>query len=102
MPVSRPFFSLFAPATGPARLRGIAHRYRNVLFGLSVGAILATQINFRAHLDDEKEGTQDRIQRRVYVRLPDGRNAQVHPRVYTDMSIQGIWQMVKETLNPLP
>eukprot|EP00760_Papus_ankaliazontas_P025988 PhM_4_TR2972/c0_g1_i1/m.3935 len=102
MSVSRPFWRAFVPSTVPARIRSVAHRWKAVMFGLSCTAILATQVNYRARLQDESDTTTDRIHRRAYVRLADGRLAQVHPRVYTDLSVCGLWAMVKESFNPLP
>lgn len=102
MSASRPFFSFFLPMTPGSRTRSLAHRYKGILFGLSVGSILATQVYTRPELVDEAPGTYDRIHRRAYMTLPDGRQALVYPIVYTDLSFYGLYKNLCESLNPLP
>ena len=102
MNIKRPLWSFFIPATPYAQLRRISYHAPHILFGLSAAAIVLKQSEFRPKLEDESPTTSDRIERRAYVALPDGRMAQVHPYVNVDFSPAGIWQAFKETFSMLP
>jgi hypothetical protein len=102
MVVKRPIWSFFLPSTPFAQLRRVAYHAPHILFALSASAIVLKQSNFRSKLDDETTDTTDRIERRAYVALPDGRMAQVHPYVNVDFTPSGIWGALCETFSMLP
>ena len=102
MSVRRPLWSFFIPHTTEANLRRVSVAAPTILFGISAAAVVAKQSYFRPTLALEDEATADRIDRRAYVALPDGRMAQVHPRVDTVMTLGGLWESTKETFSLLP
>lgn len=102
MSVRRPLWLLFVPATASSQVRRVAFAAPFLMFGAAALAINGKQSYVRHSLADEKEGTSDRVERRGYVILPDGRAALVHPRVDTDFTLAGIWSSVKETFSLLP
>lgn len=102
MSIRRPIWSFFIPTTPEARIRRVSVAAPTILFGISTFAILAKQGYYRPTLAAEDAQTWDRIERRAYVALPDGRMAQVHPRVDMDLTICGIWNSIKETCSLLP
>jgi hypothetical protein len=102
MSVRRPLWSWFIPTTPEARIRRVSVAAPTLLFGIASAAIIAKQSYYRTDLASEDENTWDRIDRKAYVALPDGRLAQVHPRVDAVITLGNLWQSLKETLNPLP
>jgi hypothetical protein len=102
MSVRRPLWSFFIPHTPEANLRRVAVAAPTLLFAISGCAVVAKQTYFRPTLAEESEATSDRISRRAYVALPDGRMAQVHPRVDTVLTLGGIWESAKESFSLLP
>eukprot|EP00672_Neobodo_designis_P026743 CAMPEP_0174850496 /NCGR_PEP_ID=MMETSP1114-20130205/19611_1 /TAXON_ID=312471 /ORGANISM="Neobodo designis, Strain CCAP 1951/1" /LENGTH=102 /DNA_ID=CAMNT_0016084957 /DNA_START=43 /DNA_END=351 /DNA_ORIENTATION=+ len=102
MSVRRPLWSFFIPHTFEANVRRVSVAAPTILFGLSACAVVAKQSYFRPTLAEEDAATSDRIDRRAYVALPDGRMAQVHPRVDTTLTLGGLWESTKESLSLLP
>jgi hypothetical protein len=102
MSVKRPVWSFFIPSTLYANVRRVAYFAPHILFALSATAVVLKQSNYRATLADEDAQTADRIDRRAYVALPDGRVAQVHPYVNMDFTLCGLWGAFKETFSMLP
>lgn len=102
MSVRRPLWAYFIPATPEAQLRRISVAAPTLLFGIGAFAVLAKQSYYRPTLAQEADQTWDRIERRAYVALPDGRMAQVHPRVDAVPTICGLWNSVTEALSLLP
>jgi hypothetical protein len=102
MTVRRPIWSFFLPATPFAQLRRVAYHAPHILFAFSAAAVVLKQSNFRPRLADEAADTSDRIERRAYVALPDGRMAQVHPYVNLDFTPSGLWAAFLETFSMLP
>eukprot|EP00996_Jenningsia_fusiforme_P004181 NODE_4985_length_734_cov_58.400000_g4627_i0.p1 GENE.NODE_4985_length_734_cov_58.400000_g4627_i0~~NODE_4985_length_734_cov_58.400000_g4627_i0.p1 ORF type:complete len:143 (-),score=28.38 NODE_4985_length_734_cov_58.400000_g4627_i0:245-673(-) len=87
------------PQTLPGRLRGVSSRVKYIFFGIAAWSLHRQDQMLRA----ANEGASfDRIQRKGYVRLPDGTLAQINPQIDTDLSPSGMWQTLKETLNPVP
>jgi len=86
------------PKTTAATVRTLGSRARYAMFGAALVALW----NKEALLRDTEGPIFDRVQRKGYVRLPDGRLAQVNPQIDTDLTPSGMWQSLKETLNPLP
>jgi hypothetical protein len=72
------------------------------MFGVSSMAIVLNQIHYRNELSEEKYDTHDRIDRRAYVALPDGRMALVYPVITPDVSLPSLWRAAKEMLSLLP
>lgn len=102
MSTKRPVWSFFIPRTPTAVLRGVAFSAPTVLFGVAGTAIVLKQSFYRNSLIDEDAATWDRIDRRAYVALPDGKMALVYPVVHADTSLCGMWRAVKASLNPMP
>lgn len=102
MTLRRPVWFWFIPQTTDARIRAVSVAAPTLLFGITTAAILAKQSYYRASLAEEDAATWDRVDRRAYVALPNGRMAQVHPRVDTDLTVGGMISSVKETLSLLP
>lgn len=100
--VQRPLWSYFISSTPSAQLRRVAYAAPVLLFGISAAAIVRKQSVVRNALYDEAATTADRIDRRAYVALPDGRMAQVHPYVNVDFTVSGLWNAFKETFSALP
>lgn len=102
MSVSRPLWSFFIPRTPTATLRGAAFAAPTILFGVATTAIVLKQSFYRTSLLDEDAATWDRIDRRAYVALPDGKMALVFPIVHADTSLCGMWRALKSSVNPMP
>lgn len=100
--VKRPLFTFFLPSTMISRLRRVSFAAPVILFGVSAGAIVSKQSYYRTMLDDEAFDTCDRIERRAYVALPDGRMALVYPIVYPSVSPCTVWEGVKEMFSLMP
>ncbi len=98
----RPFWLAFVPGTGASYLRRVGYAAPLVLCGVSLYAVNAKQAWKRHSLADESEKTTDRIERRAYVVLPDGRSALVHPRIDTSLTPSAMWNSMKETFSLLP
>eukprot|EP00906_Rhabdomonas_costata_P020081 RCo029190 len=90
---------LFYPVSLAARVRTFGVRVKYVFFVVAAAALYQKDAYLR-----QKEGAAAfaRPLRRGLVRLPDGRLAQISPQIDTDLSPAGLWQTLKETLNPLP
>lgn len=102
MTIKRPVWSFFIPRTGASMLRGTAQRAPALMFAASATALLLKQSYYRPQLIDEDANTWDRIERRSYVALPDGRMALVYPVIMPDVSLKGLWYAFVDSLNPLP
>ncbi len=90
------------PTTAASKVRKISVAAPLALFALSATAICCKQEHLRGTLADEAADVTDRINRRAYVALPDGRMALVHPKIDTDFTVSGVfWQLV-DAVNPLP
>jgi hypothetical protein len=100
--VKRPLFTYFLPGSFASRVRRISYAAPTILFAGSVLAILSKQSYFRSTLAEESVETTDRIERRSYVALPDGRMALVYPVVYPDVTPTKLWEALKETVSLLP
>lgn len=72
------------------------------VFGISTFAILHKQCFYRDRLQDEQDETYDRIHRRAYVALPDGRMALVYPVVDTQLSFTRTVMSFLDAANPFP
>eukprot|EP00668_Euglena_longa_P011136 GGOE01013515.1.p1 GENE.GGOE01013515.1~~GGOE01013515.1.p1 ORF type:complete len:143 (-),score=12.87 GGOE01013515.1:379-807(-) len=92
-----PFRALY-PTTTQATIRTLGSKARFALLGVALISIYKQD----AHLRPTEGAFFDRVQRKGYVRLPDGRLAQVNPQIDTDLTPRGIWNTVKDTLNPVP
>eukprot|EP01002_Notosolenus_urceolatus_P014849 NODE_6789_length_606_cov_6.102334_g5804_i0.p1 GENE.NODE_6789_length_606_cov_6.102334_g5804_i0~~NODE_6789_length_606_cov_6.102334_g5804_i0.p1 ORF type:complete len:123 (+),score=2.73 NODE_6789_length_606_cov_6.102334_g5804_i0:157-525(+) len=90
------------PLTPAARLKAIARPAKFYLFALSLIALAATHMHQRSKRALEGDHVADRVPRRGYVVLPDGRLAQVWPQVDVRLDIRSLWQGLGETLNPVP
>lgn len=102
MSVRRPIWGVFIPTTVTAKLRTASFAAPTLLFGLASTAIVLKQSFYRNSLHDEEAATWDRIDRRAYIALPDGRTALVHPRIDSRLSLCSLWSSFKEMVNPLP
>lgn len=100
--VKRPLFTYFLPSTLTSKVRRVSFAAPTLLFAISAAAILSKQSFYRTSLDDESIDTWDRIERRSYVALPDGRMALVYPVIYPDVSVAKLWEAFKETMSLLP
>lgn len=100
--VKRPLWRIFVPTTCAAKLRTFAYYAPFSLFGIATFAILQRQCHYRANIADESLDTCDRIDRRAYVALPDGRMALVYPCIDTQMSITRTVMSFLDAINPLP
>lgn len=69
---------------------------------LASTAILLKQSHYRTRLGDEDPETYDRIDRRGYVALPDGRMALVYPIIDTQMSFTRSVLSFLDAVNPFP
>lgn len=86
------------PTTFNGMVRSLGSQARFLLFGLALYSLYKKE----EYLSPTEGAMFDRIDRRGYVRLPDGRLAQVNPQISTDLTPAGIWQTFKEMINPLP
>lgn len=100
--IKRPLFTYFLPGSISSRVRRISYAAPTILFVGSALAILSKQSYFRTALADESADTCDRIERRSYVALPDGRMALVYPIVYPDVTPAKLWEALQETFSLLP
>ncbi|CAM40431.1 conserved hypothetical protein [Leishmania braziliensis MHOM/BR/75/M2904] len=100
--VKRPLWSLLLPQTYTSRVHALAFHAPTILFMISVCAIVSKQSYYRSNLADEDPKTYDRIDRRAYVALPDGRMALVYPIVDTQTSLTRTVMSFMDAVNPLP
>ncbi|CCW68135.1 unnamed protein product [Phytomonas sp. Hart1] len=100
--VRRPLWSFFLPATIGSRFRTIGYNSFMLMFLISSAAILNRQSHYRAKLSDEDEKTYDRINRRAYIALPDGRMALVYPIIDTQTTFTRTVLAFLDTVNILP
>lgn len=100
--VKRPLWSVFLPATLPSRIHALAWHAPMIMFGLASTAILIRQSYYRNHLADEDAMTHDRISRRAYVALPDGRMALIYPVIDTQVTLTRTVMSFVDAINPLP
>lgn len=98
----RPIWRVFVPTTCAAKLRSAAVYAPYWLFAVATYAILQRQCHYRNNLALEAPETYDRVDRRAYVALPDGRMALVYPIIDTQMSFTRVVGSFLEALNPLP
>mmetsp|Transcript_46288 Transcript_46288/g.53629 ORF Transcript_46288/g.53629 Transcript_46288/m.53629 type:complete len:104 (+) Transcript_46288:46-357(+) len=100
--IKRPLFTYLLPTSFMSRVRRVAYAAPALMFGISAAAIISKQSFYRTNLDDEFIDTWDRIERRAYVKLPDGRNALVYPVVYADVSPSKLVESLFETFSMIP
>lgn len=100
--IRRPLWRIFVPTTGAAKLRTFAYYAPFSLFGIATYAILQRQSHYRTNIADESPETFDRIDRRAYVALPDGRMALVYPCIDTQMSFTRSVMSFLDAINPFP
>lgn len=72
------------------------------MFFLASSAILVKQSYYRTNLSDEDPQTCDRIDRRAYVALPDGRMALVYPIIDTQVTFTRTVGAFLDAVNPFP
>ena len=102
MGVNRSYWTYVTPATFAARMRRVSVAAPTLLFALSASALLAKQSYRRVNLSEEDAATDDRIDRRAYVALPDGRMALVHPAINAHLTFGHTVKSLKEFFNPMP
>ncbi|ORC90784.1 succinate dehydrogenase cytochrome B subunit [Trypanosoma theileri] len=100
--VKRPLWSYLVPLTYTSRVHRLAYHAPKLMFGVAATAILMRQSYYRSSLADEDEKTFDRIDRRAYVALPDGRMALVYPIIDTQMTPTRVVLSFLDAINPLP
>jgi hypothetical protein len=100
--VKRPLWSLLLPQTYTSRLHAFSFHAPTILFLTAVCAIISKQSYYRSNLADEDARTFDRIDRRAYVALPDGRMALVYPIVDTQTSFSRTVISFLDAVNPFP
>ncbi|RNE99824.1 succinate dehydrogenase cytochrome B subunit [Trypanosoma rangeli] len=100
--VKRPFWMLFLPSTYTSRIHRWAYHAPTLMFGVATAAILMRQSYYRSSLDDEDENTCDRIDRRAYIALPDGRMALVYPIIDTLVTPTRVVLSLLDAINPMP
>lgn len=102
MTIKRPLWRIFVPTTCAAKLRTGAAYAPLCIFGAATYAILQRQCHYRQSLGNEESETYDRINRRAYVALPDGRMALVYPIIDTQMSFTRTVMSFLDAINPFP
>lgn len=100
--VRRPLWSFLVPVTYTGRLRSMAHNAPLWMFMIASTAILLKQSNYRNTLSEEDPNTYDRIDRRAYVTLPDGRMALVYPIIDTQVTVTRTVISFLDAINPFP
>ncbi|KPA83368.1 putative mitochondrial hypothetical protein [Leptomonas pyrrhocoris] len=100
--VKRPLWSLLLPQTYTSRLHAFSFHAPTFIFLAAVCAIISKQSYYRSNLADEDVKTFDRIDRRAYVALPDGRMALVYPIIDTQTSFSRTVISFLDAVNPLP
>eukprot|EP00994_Dinema_validum_P005310 NODE_3431_length_555_cov_145.960474_g2897_i0.p2 GENE.NODE_3431_length_555_cov_145.960474_g2897_i0~~NODE_3431_length_555_cov_145.960474_g2897_i0.p2 ORF type:complete len:145 (-),score=15.85 NODE_3431_length_555_cov_145.960474_g2897_i0:63-497(-) len=90
---------VFYPQTMVARVRTFGAKSKIALMGVCMYGLYRKD----TYLTAAGEGTAfARVHRQGFVRLPDGRLAQVNPDIQTDLSPMGLINTLMETLNPIP
>nr|CCC91101.1 conserved hypothetical protein [Trypanosoma congolense IL3000] len=100
--VKRPLWSYFVPTTWASKLHRVSYHAPLLMFGVSAFALVARQSYYRGALADEDDKTCDRIDRRAYVALPDGRMALVYPIVDTQLTPTRALLALFDMINPMP
>lgn len=100
--VKRPLWSFLLPATYTSRVRSIAFNAPFWMFVIATTALVNKQSHYRTNLADEDKKTYDRISRRAYVRLPDGRMALVYPVIDTQVTFSRTCMSFLDAVNPFP
>ncbi|AYU81086.1 Succinate dehydrogenase subunit 3 [Leishmania donovani] len=100
--VKRPLWSLLLPQTYTSRVHALAFHAPTIVFMIAVCAIVSKQSYYRSSLADEDPKTYDRIDRRAYVALPDGRMALVYPIIDTQTSFTRTVISFLDAVNPFP
>ena len=90
------------PTTPAAALHKAAYFGPVALFVIAGATIVLRQSYFRNDLAEEDSATWDRIERRAYIRLPDGRHALIYPVVEPRVSPGALWSSLLDTLSVLP
>eukprot|EP01060_Flectonema_neradi_P032527 TRINITY_DN5194_c0_g1_i2.p1 TRINITY_DN5194_c0_g1~~TRINITY_DN5194_c0_g1_i2.p1 ORF type:complete len:104 (+),score=11.23 TRINITY_DN5194_c0_g1_i2:43-312(+) len=67
----------FLSKTFAGQVRTLGTKSKYLLAATCMFAIVQKQKHYRSRLQDEEEGTHDRVSREAHVILPDGRMAQV-------------------------
>ena len=102
MSVRKPIWSFFIPTTAAAKVRTASYATPAILFAITCSAVQAKQMYYRNDLHSEAEATHDRIERRGYVALPDGRMALVHPQVDARITVANLGYSLWDAINPIP
>lgn len=100
--VKRHIWQFFVPRTKTSIIRSFGYYAPMCVFGVSTFAILQRQSYYRPNLADEEAATYDRISRRAYVALPDGRMALVYPIIDTQMTLTRTVMSFLDAVNPFP
>lgn len=100
--VKRPLWSFLLPQTYTSRMHSMAFYAPTMMFLLATAAIISKQSHYRTNLADEDINTYDRIDRRAYVALPDGRMALVYPIIDTQTSFSRTVISFLDAVNPFP
>ncbi|KAK7195447.1 hypothetical protein NESM_000471900 [Novymonas esmeraldas] len=100
--VKRPLWSVLLPQTYTSRVHAFAFHAPTLVFVLAACAIISKQSHYRTNLADEDHATYDRIDRRAYVALPDGRMALVYPIIDTQTSFTRTVMSFLDAVNPFP
>ncbi|EPY41670.1 hypothetical protein AGDE_02254 [Angomonas deanei] len=72
------------------------------MFCIASISILVKQSYYRANLADEETKTYDRIDRRAYVALPNGKMALVYPIIDTQSTFSRTVISFLDAINPFP
>ncbi|KEG14881.1 succinate dehydrogenase cytochrome B subunit [Trypanosoma grayi] len=100
--VKRPLWLYLVPSTYTSRMHRLAYHAPMLMFGVATTAIVMRQSYYRSSLSDEDENTFDRIDRRAYVALPDGRMALVYPIIDTQVTPTRVVLSFLDAINPMP
>lgn len=100
--VKRPLWSFLLPQTYTSRLHTLAFHAPTIVFLTAICAIVSKQSFYRTNLADEDAVTFDRIDRRAYVALPDGRMALVYPIIDTQTSFSRTVMSFLDAISPFP
>ncbi|KAG8348543.1 hypothetical protein ERJ75_000731900 [Trypanosoma vivax] len=100
--VKRPLWLFFVPTSCASCLHRLAFHAPKMMFGLSAAAVVMRQSHYRTALADEEADTFDRIDRRAYVAMPDGRMALVYPVVDTQLTPARVVLSFLDAINPMP
>jgi hypothetical protein len=98
----RPLWSYFLPQTPAARLRTVSAAAPGIMLTIGAAAIIMKQAPWQGSAEASPAAAWDRVERRAYVALPDGRMALVHPKVDVDASVRGLFNSLWESCTLLP